>query len=267
MFSIILCSWNDLEYLKLLHRSVKKFTRVSHEFIVHDNGSEDGTEQWLKSNNITYSKTLTNEGVAAVNYAAKQAKYPYLIDINSDMFVLPGWDMEIYKQIRKFEREGIEKWTISSCLIEPVGANPEYTIAYHGHNPETFNEAGLMTDYFTTPSKYAKMDTTQYSHPITMPRTLWNEMGGVDTGYQYGMGTDHDIAASAYKAGCRNFIMLGKSRVYHFISQTVRKLPRDKPDGQTYFKDKWGITVDEFRNRMNITKPYARVQDNVFTLE
>ena len=244
---------------------------MPYEIIIHNNGSTDGTEQWLdqfsKNTKIKRSWSAENEGVAAVNYAAKQAKYPYLIDINSDMFVLPGWDIEIYKQIKQFEREGIEKWTISSCLVEPVGNNPEYTIAYHGHNPETFSEAGLMTDYFTTPVKYAKMDTIQYSHPITMPKTLWDEMGGVDTGYQYGVGTDHDISASAYKAGCRNFIMLGKSKVYHFVSQTIRKLPKNKDDGQTYFKEKWGITVNEFRKRMGIAKPYTKVPDNVFALE
>jgi hypothetical protein len=180
------------------------------------------------------------------------------------MYPMPGWDVVIHRQIKEFEKSGLDKWTISSCLVEPIGNNPEYTIAYFGHNPETFNEASLMSDYFTNPSKYFKMDTTQYSHPITMPKTLWDEMGGVDTGYQYGVGTDHDIPASAYKAGCRDFIMLGKSKVYHFVSQTVRKLPKDRSDGQAYFRDKWGISVNEFRRRMGIAKPYSgRVDEGI----
>ena len=263
MFSICLCSWNDLEYLKILIQSIQKNTRMIHEIIVHDNGSEDGTEEWLRANDILYSRTPTNEGVAAVNYAVERAKYPYIININADMHVFPNWDTEIYKQIRAFEKEGIEKFTISSCLVEPIGANPEYTVSYHGHNPETFSEASLMMDYFTTPSKYVKMNTTQYSHPITIPKALWDEFGGVDTGYQYGIGTDHDIPASAYKVGCRNFIMLGKSKVYHFISQTVKKLPQKREDGQLYFKNKWGMTVSEFRQKMGIAKPYRRVDDGI----
>jgi len=263
MFSICLCSWNDLAFLKILHRGIVKNTKLPYELIVHDNGSTDGTLDWLKTNNIKHTYSDTNEGVAAVNHAVRLAEYPYIIDINSDMYPLPGWDMEIFKQIQKFKKEGIDKFTISATLIEPLGNNPEYTIRYYGHTPQTFNEEGLLQDYFTNSINYAKMNATQYSHPIVMPKDLWNEMGGVDVSYKYGIGTDHDIPASAYKAGCRNFIMLGRSRVYHFVSQTIRKLPNDRPDGQARFKEKWGMTVNEFRKKMNIAQSYRRVSDGI----
>ena len=183
------------------------------------------------------------------------------------MYFLPGWDVEIFKQIQQFKKQKIDKFTISSCLIEPLGANSEYTIRNHGHTSDMFNEKSLLSDYFTNSQRYAKINTTQYSHPITMSKTLWDAMGGVDTSYQYGIATDHDIAASAYKEGCRNFIMLGKSRVYHFVSQTVRKLPKDREDGHVRFRNKWGKTIDEFRERIGIAKPYVKVPNNVFTLE
>jgi len=264
MFSICLCSWNDLEFLKILYRGITRNTKVPYELIVHDNGSEDNTEKWLIENKIKYSRSERNEGVAAVNYAVEQAKFDYIVDINSDMFSLPNWDTTILKQIKKFEKEGIKKYTISSCLIEPLGYNPEYTIQYFGHTPETFNEELLMKEYLHNFRKWQKADTCQYSHPITMPKSLWNEFGGADMSYEYGIGTDHDIPACAYGAGCRNFIMLGASRVYHFICQTVRKLPENRSDGQQKFLDKWGISVDEFRKRMKIAQPYfGRVDDGI----
>lgn len=263
MFSICLCSWNDLPFLKILHKGIKRNTKLPYELIVHDNGSEDGTEQWLKENNIKYSRSATNEGVGAVNYAVEQAKNKYIIDINADMYPLPNWDVEIFKQIQQFKMSGIDKFTISSTLIEPVGANPEYTIAYFGHDAETFQEDNLLRDFVTNPMRYVKMNTTQYSHPITMPRELWKEFGGVDMSYPYGVASDHDIPASAYRVGCRNFIMLGGSRVYHFINQTVRKLPRDKSNNLEVFQNKWGISVDEFRRRMGIAQPYHEVVDGI----
>jgi len=241
MFSICLCSWNDLPFLKILYAGVKRNTKVKYEFIVHDNGSEDGTEEWLKENGIQYTRSETNEGVAAVNYAVERASYRYIVDINADMYPLPGWDIEILKQIKTFEREKIDKWMISSCLIEPRGANPEYTIVNCGTTPESFDETQLLAQYAFNIKP--KIDTTQYSHPIVMPKAQWDKMGGVDTEYPYGLATDHDIAARAYSVGCRHFKMLGRSRVYHFVGQTIRKLPADRPNAEPVFFRKWGITV------------------------
>lgn len=263
MFSICLCAWNDLEFLKILHAGIKRNTRIPYELIVHDNGSEDGTWEWLEENKITRSRSEENLGVAAVNYAVKLAQFPYIIDINADMYPLPMWDLDIFKQINEFKRQGIEKYTISSCLVEPVGSNPEYTIHNCGTSPETFEEEKLRQDYFNNYAAWDKPNTTQYSHPIGMPKALWDEFGGVDMSYQFGVGTDHDISACAYESGCRDFIMLGKSRVYHFICQTIGKLSTNRPDGQAKFKEKWGISVAEFRERMGIAKPYRRVPDGI----
>ena len=265
MISVCVCSWNDLPFLKILYKSLKRNTKLPYEFIVHDNGSEDGTEQWLIANNIKYSRSDTNEGVAAVNYAVKQAKHPYICDINADMYVLPDWDIEIFKQIQKFKYNKVNKFMISSTLVEPLGNNPEYTIANFGHSAGTFDEESLLLSFLSDASRYRKDNMVQYSHPITMPKDLWDEFGGVDVNYPYGIATDHDIPASAYEVGCRDFIMLGRSRVYHFINQTVRKLPKDKSDNLEVFQKKWGMSVDEFRKRMKIATPYQEVEDGLLS--
>ena len=262
MFSIVLCSWNDLPFLKILYKGIKRNTRVKYEIIVHDNGSTDGTKEWLEEMGIQHTHSRENEGVAAVNYAVAKAKFPYIVDINADMYPLPRWDIEIFNQINEFRQRKVDKFTISSCLIEPRGANPEYTIMNCGTTAETFDEERLLATYLSNSSWIFKPDTIQYSHPITMPKTLWDEMGGVDTDYPFGLATDHDIAARAYNVGCRNFKMLGKSRVYHFIGQTISKIP-NRPNAEPIFFDKWGITVSEFRDRMKIAQPFQEVSDDV----
>lgn len=263
MFSVCLCSWNDLPFLKILYKGLKRNSRLSYDLIIHDNGSTDGTEAWLKENNIFYTRSETNEGSPAVNYAVAKAKTDYIVDINSDMYPLPYWDVEIWKQIREFENNGIKKWMISSCLIEPYGTNPEYTIINCGTTAETFNEEKLISAYLANASQIAKQNTTQYSHPITMPKSLWDQMGGVDTDYPFGIASDHDIAARAYNAGCRNFKMLGRSRVYHFISQTVKKLPPNRSDNHDIFLKKWGITIKEFRKHMEVANSYKKVKEGI----
>ncbi|MBI2449303.1 glycosyltransferase family 2 protein [Candidatus Pacearchaeota archaeon] len=262
MFSVCLCSWDDLNYLKLLYSSFKKYTKLPCEFIVHDNGSEDGTEKWLQEKQIVYSRSEENLGVSAVNFAVEKAKYNFIVDINADMFFLPGWDIALLKQIKKFESQNIDKFIISSRLIEPIGNNPEYQIFNCGSDWESFDEDKLLNYYFKIKANHE--ESIQYSHPICLSRKLWNDFGGADTGYQYGIATDHDIPISAYEAGCRHFIELAKPTIFHFSCKTVSKLPLNRLDGQKRFYDKWGITIEQFRHKMKIGQKYEKVSDNVF---
>ena len=48
MFSIIIPTLNNLDYLKLCIKSIKKNSYYNHEIIVHANIAEDGTLDYLK---------------------------------------------------------------------------------------------------------------------------------------------------------------------------------------------------------------------------
>ncbi|MCE5209982.1 MAG: glycosyltransferase, partial [Deltaproteobacteria bacterium] len=48
LVSVIILTFNQLEYTKECIRSLQKHTPESHEIIFVDNGSTDGTVQWLK---------------------------------------------------------------------------------------------------------------------------------------------------------------------------------------------------------------------------
>jgi GT2 family glycosyltransferase len=264
--SICVPSYNSLEYLKILHRGLKRNTRLRYELIVHDNGSEDDTWNWCLDNGIKTFRSADNLGFTGVNNALKMADGEYVMIMNTDMYPLPGWDIELWKQIHKFKAQGIEKFTISCALIEPLGNNPEYVISYFGHDHETFKEEELVADYVRNRlTKYTQHNTTQYSHPILMPRRLMEEMWYLDEKYFPGWSVDHDLAAAAYEAGCRNFIMLTSSRVYHFISKTFTKLPKDvkNKDGQDIFQNKWKMSVDEFRKKLGIARPFKQAEEGI----
>ena len=51
MFSIILPTYNNLEYLKLCLASIKKNSNFDHEIIIHINEGTDGTLDYLKEVN------------------------------------------------------------------------------------------------------------------------------------------------------------------------------------------------------------------------
>jgi len=266
MISICCVAYNDLDYLKILYGSIKRNTKIKYEFIVHDNASIDGTEEWLKQEKIKYSKSKKNEGNPALNYAVEQAKYDYVFLPNADHYLLPNWDIELVKEIRKLEKENIKKFVIGYAVIEPFPGNPECPICYCGHDANSFDENRLLNFYLNELKNYVKIDTIQYSFPNCLTKDFWNEFGGMDFDYFPGYACDHDFAARAYKSGCRHFKLLGSSRCYHFSSGTYRKMSAKERmnDGQQIFIDKWGISVEEFRNKMGIKNSYALVNDYVF---
>jgi glycosyltransferase involved in cell wall biosynthesis len=259
-FDICIPAYNSLEYLKKCVESIQKNSTFGHRIYVHDNGSTDGTEEWLKSrNDIVYTRSATNEGFCAVNNVLKIATAPYIMIFNCDMYVLPDWDLFIYKQIVNFVNvRRINKFTISCSLIEPVGHNPEYIIRDFGTDISGFRENQLLDDFYRNRARYLNsLDTIQYSHPILLPRTMLHLIGYMDPAYFPGWASDHDLAAGAFfTAHCRDFVMLGKSKVYHFSSKTFQKLPEEirNRHGQDIFRKKWGMSADEFRTMINIRK-------------
>ena len=58
MFSIIIPTFNNLNYLKLCLDSINKNSKYNHEIIIHINEGIDGTLDFLKDKNFktTYSK-------------------------------------------------------------------------------------------------------------------------------------------------------------------------------------------------------------------
>ena len=57
MFSIVIPSLNNLEYLRLCIKSLKKNSKYDNEIIVHVNLGSDGTVDFLKENKIKYTFT------------------------------------------------------------------------------------------------------------------------------------------------------------------------------------------------------------------
>ena len=54
MFSIVIPTFNNLEYLKLCLESLKKNSIFKHEIIIFINEGNDGTLKYEKDNNIKF---------------------------------------------------------------------------------------------------------------------------------------------------------------------------------------------------------------------
>lgn len=266
MLSICVPTYNSLEYLKIFYKGLRKNTKIPYQLIIHDNGSTDGTLDWIEENQISCSRSDSNLGFCGVNRAIYASSYDYVMIFNADMFPLLGWDVEIVKQIENFKKQNIDRFTLSSCLIEPTGANQEYTIFNAGQDAMSFNESVLLGNYIKMKDKWKKENTIQWSHPILIPRFMLHEIDYLDEDYFPGWNVDNHIPCALYQKGCRNFMMVGSSRVYHFSSKTFNKLPPEikNRSGQDVFLKKWGFTTQQFRDKMTVATPYKQIPDGLF---
>lgn len=93
VLGVVMPVFNCLEYSKQTYESFK--TSYKHEWFIIDNGSTDGTEEWVMSlgDNVTYIKSPTNVGVArawnvGISQAFSSGCDPVLV-INNDLIFDP----------------------------------------------------------------------------------------------------------------------------------------------------------------------------------
>lgn len=252
MFSIVIPTWNNLSFVKMCVDSIRKNSAYEHQIILHINDGSDGTFDWAEDENIEFTRTLENEGICtAVNLASALANQEYLVYMNDDMYVCPGWDTEMMKTI---ESLGTDLFMISSTMIEPVDTgNPCVIVSDFGKEISSFDEERLLIEYLSSPKK----DWNGSAWPPTIVhRKYWQIVGGYSIEFRPGMSSDDDFAMKMWLIGCRIFKGISKSRVYHFQAKSTKRVERN--DGRRQFLMKWGINQSTF-NRYYIKRgsPYS----------
>lgn len=250
-YSILIPTLENLSYLKLCIKSIRDFSCQNHEIIVHVNNDDIKTIEWLESEEIKFTQSKTNLGVAgAMNAAQKLATRDLLMYINDDMVVLPKWDYYINKYLEdnKIDNTG---W-ICGTLIEPITKHNRYRVfKNYGRNPKSFKLDKLLGDVESL--RREKNLNGAKCPPNLIHREAWEKIGGYSEEYWPGSGTDADLAKKMYDIGCRTFVGIGKSLTYHFISVSRDKLPPGRPAYQI-FQDKHKMDLKTFLEQMGHKK-------------
>jgi len=242
VFSILIPTWNNLSYLKLCIQSIRKYSAANHQIVVHVNEGTDGTIDWLKQEQIPFTFSAENVGVCkALNMAYTLADSDYILYMNDDMVVLPGWDTALVEMI---ERLPDHAFYLSSTMIEPVESGNPCVLAPHdfGRTPETLNEALLLKDY----RLFQKSDWYGATWPPSLVhRKYWEKVGGYSEEFSPGLYSDPDFSRKLWQAGVRYFVGVGSSRVYHFMSKSTGRVTLN--NGRKQFAQKWGMTASYFK--------------------
>jgi GT2 family glycosyltransferase len=236
-FSILIPSWNNLDYLKLCVNSIRKNSVFPLQIILHINEGSDGTLEWVKEQeDIDYSYSRNNIGICyALNHCRQLVSTEYVMYMNDDMYVCPGWDKELLEEIKRI---GHNYFFISSTCIEPASQNNCMISKDYGRDVKDFNEQALLSEYSSLPMHDWQGSTWP---PNIVHRDVWDLVGGYSIEFSPGMYSDPDFSMKLWKIGVRYYKGVSKSRVYHFGSKSVSRVKKNP--GYYRFIGKWGITT------------------------
>ena len=220
-FSIIIPVLNNLKFTQNCIESIKANSNdVNYEIIIIDNGSTDGTKEFLSSIQSESVKFIVNNTPqtysCANNQGAKLAIGEYLLFLNNDTKALPNWLAELKYEFENYPKTGIqgakliyEDGSVQHCGIVFGVKKVKGTIPYHiylGVEPN-FAPANKRRKYqFVTGACMA------------VRRNLFVSVGGFDEEYYFGW-EDTDLCMKVGNAGY-DVIYNPKVVLFHFESAT-----------------------------------------------
>ena len=240
MISIVIPTYNNLNYLKLCLKSLEKNSSYKHEIIIHINNGSDGTLNFVKANNYKHTLSEDNIGLcSSINKAAKLVSNRYILYSHDDMYFCPDWDKVLLDEVKSFSHDD---FYLSGTMIEP---NSGHIVCDFGIDLDTFKEDELLSKY-----KNINFYDHQGTHfaPHLVSKKMWDKVGGFSEEFNPGIGSDPDFNMKLWKEGVRIFKGLNNFKVYHFGSLTTRKkknLIQNRGD-KTFLK-KWGMTTKFFK--------------------
>ena len=199
ILSIVMLTRNDLESAPRALGALLEHTGPWYELIVVDNGSSDGTKAFL-TDSVTGVTLLLNErnhgfGVSS-NLGATHAIGRYLLFLNSDVLVHPGWLSPLLKRLeddtiaavgpRILNLDG--SLQLAGALLTRAGATVTYG---EGDDPD-------LSEYmFTRDVDYCS------GACLAIRRTAFDDVGGFDPMFGLIYFEDADLCLSLWQSGLR----------------------------------------------------------------
>ncbi len=202
---------------------------LDHEVVLVDDGSTDGTRDWLATLGPP-CRVLLNEANAGFartcNRGAEAARGELLFFLNNDLELLPGWyepmaalarrpDAGLVGNVQRHARTG---------ELDHTGVRLDRR-AKPGHARARWPSAILPRGLILGPWASRRVPAVTGAC-FAVRRATWRELGGFDPAFING-GEDLDLCFRALAAGRRNRVAL-RSVVRHHVSQAPGRKRHDE---------------------------------------
>lgn len=244
--SIVVPVFNHLDLTKqCLHAVAQAGSRHSYEVVVVDDGSSDGSAEWLSAcPNLRLHRMASNAGfIGASNAGAAVARGEYLVFLNNDTEPLGGWLDALLETFDELPGCGL----VGGKLIYPDGSLQEAGgIVFRNGDACNVGRGGDPAD-----PRYDFVREVDYCSGacLAISRELFGALGGFDKRYSPAYYEDADLAFAVRAAG-RKVIYQPRAEVVHYEGQTAgtdvaRGVKKFQQLNRETFADKWRRVLQE----------------------
>jgi GT2 family glycosyltransferase len=214
--SVIIVNWNGKQHLEECLDSLSKQTFKAFETILVDNGSSDGSIEFIENNfpAVKIIKLNKNEGFCRGNNIGLQhARGDFIALLNNDTLVDKHWLEELYRAVTKHSHVGI----CASCIV-------------NYYSRDVLDTAGDGFDLCGVGYKIGEgMPVTEFQKEryvfgacagaVLYRRSMIDEIGFFDERF-FALGEDLDLSFRARLADYK-CLYVPDAIVYHKIGRTV----------------------------------------------
>ena len=230
MIDICIANYNTKQFLIKCIDSFCTHTSVDYNLFVVDDGSKDGSVEWLKNQENLVS-TCNNSRIGygrSINQGLKKGNNPYICVSNADIEVFPGWDNLIKLCCDKVAVVGpkllFSDGRIGGCGVIGTDENP----ILRGWQEKDMGQYDRIEEVLSVCGAF-----------FVMRRSVWEEMEGFDEGF-FLYFEETDLFRRVREAGYKVLYYPFEKIIHHWD-----KSPKN--DGINYFEqskrlynEKWG---------------------------
>lgn len=241
--SIVIPAFGELPMtLRCLHAIAAAEGSIPYEVILVDDASEPPLSEALdRVRELRVVRLETREGfVGASNRGAAAARAPYLLFLNNDTAVTPGWLEALHARIR---RPGVG--LVGAQLISPDGSVQEAGGIIWRDGSATNYGRGLHPE--DPAVSFACVADYCSGACLMIGRELFEELGGFDSLYAPAYYEDADLAFAVRRAGY-SVVYEPAARVFHVEGGTAGTdlevgVKQFQVRNQRLFGDKWKASL------------------------
>ena len=265
--SVIVVTYNNIKFTRACLESLDKYSQYDPiEIIVVDNASNDGTQAFL-SEWVTSGKNRRlilnedNRGFAAANNQGLAiANGAYLVMLNNDTYVTPGWVRTLVRHLERDKTIGL-----ISSVTNNIGNAAKIDITYDGMNQMQLKSSAYTRRHIgkACPLKIAAFFC------VMMPRTTFELVGTLDEAFGLGFFEDDDYCRRVEQHGLR-IVCAEDVFIHHHLSASFNKLKQRErkklfEDNKKIYEAKWGEWKPHtYRNHESSAEQQSEIVPDVF---
>lgn len=240
--SVVVVTYNNLNFTRACLESLDEHSQYEHmEIIVVDNASSDGTSVFLSewvtngSNRVLILNDDNRGFAAANNQGLEIATGDYLVLLNNDTYVTPGWARTLVRHLQRDKTIGL-----IGPVTNNIGNEAKIDIAY-----ADMNEMLLKSFIYTRRHiGHTFSLRTAAFFCVMLPRSTYLRVGGLDEIFGLGFFEDDDYCRRIEQANLR-IVCAEDVFIHHHLSASFNKLKQyDRQKlfemNKKLYEAKWG---------------------------